>query len=387
MSFLHRLARRVLNVPTYARTSRALGSLVAHWTPRRLWNLALAEAEFRLRRPRVWSKPSVLVVDPTNVCNLRCPLCPTGLMQHGRRPGMITWEMYTKVIDAAAPWALKVNLFNWGEPLLHTHLFEMIRYARDKNLGTSLSSNLSIELTDERIDALVRSGLEYLCLSIDGVTQDVYSTYRRRGDLETVLNNVRRIAKRRRELGSSTPVLEWQFIPMRHNEHQIDWARQLAAEIGVDKFRCIPVGLPFDAPDAEALAEHWFPVSGRDGVEMSSNEQASTACYFLYRYLVVNPDGRVSPCCVVSGERNDFGDLREEDLASLWNNAMFRSGRALYRAGGSPQRATVCERCELFAKRSHRVAGDAPAVLGPSAWAPIVLSRDAPPAESRDEHP
>lgn len=387
MSILQRLARRVLNVPTYARPSRALRSLAAHCTPRRLWNLALVEAEYRLRRTRVWGRPTVLVVDPTNVCNLRCPLCPTGLMQHGRRAGMISWETYTKVIDAAAPWALKVNLFNWGEPLLHTHLFEMVRYARDRNLGTSLSSNLSIELSDERIDELVGSGLEYICLSIDGVTQEVYSTYRRRGDLALVLDNVRRIVKRRRELGSSTPMLEWQFIPMKHNEHQIDAARNLAAELGVDTFRCIPVGLPFDAPDAQALAEKWFPVTARDGgVEMSSNEQASSACYFLYRYLVVNPDGRVSPCCVVSGEKNDFGDLNKEDLSSLWNNAMFQSGRALYRSGGSPQKATVCERCDLFAKRSRRAGEDASASAAAPGWVPMALSRDASRATSREDH-
>ena len=254
MSIVGRWAKRVLNAPTYARTSHAFFSVLAHSTPRRLWNLALVEAEFRLRRTRVSGKPYVLVIDPTNVCNLRCPLCPTGLMQRGRKAGLISWETYTRAIDAAAPWAYKVNLFNWGEPLLHTHLFDMVRYAKARNLGTSLSSNLSVQISDERIDELIRSGLEYLCVSIDGATQDVYAMYRRRGDLELVLSNVRRIVKRRKELSSRTPVLEWQFIPMKHNEHEVDAARELAAQIGVDVFRCIPVGLPFDSVDAENLA-------------------------------------------------------------------------------------------------------------------------------------
>jgi len=369
-----RFARRILNAPTYARTSHAFFSIVAHSTPRRLWNLALVEAEFRLRRTRVSGKPYVLVVDPTNVCNLRCPLCPTGLMQRGRKAEMISWDTYTRTIDAAAPWAYKVNLFNWGEPLLHTHLFEMIRYASDRNLGTSLSSNMSIPIPDERIDELIGSGLEYLCLSIDGATQEAYAKYRRRGDLELVLSNVRRIVARRAELRSRTPVLEWQFIPMKHNEHEIDAARKLAREIGVDVFRCIPVGLPFDSVDAETLAERWFPVSARDGVEMSTNDQAQSSCYFLYRYLVVNPDGKTSPCCVVSGEKNDFGDLKSEDLPSLWNNAMYRSGRALYRRGGKVDKATVCERCDLFAKRSSR-PGAAAEVKAPQ-WVPVSVSRE-----------
>lgn len=379
MSLLARMARRVLNAPTYARTSHALFSVLAHSTPRRLFNLALTEAEFRLRRTRVSGRPYVLVVDPTNVCNLRCPLCPTGLMQRGRQAGMIPWETFTKVIDEAAPWAYKVNLFNWGEPLLHTHLFEMIKYARSKNLGTSMSSNMSIQISDERIDELISSGLEYLCLSIDGATQEAYATYRKRGNLEQVLSNVRRLVERRRALGSKTPVLEWQFIPMRHNEHEVEQARRIAAEIGVDVFRCIPVGLPFDAPEAESLAEKWFPVAARDGgVEMSTNDQAQSACYFLYRYLVVNPDGHASPCCVVSGEKNDFGDALGEGVAGLWNNDMFQSGRALYRRGGKPTCATVCERCDLFAKRSGRPGADSgeptPGVET-GQWAPVSVAR------------
>lgn len=386
MSMLGSVARHILNVPTYARTSRAMYSILAHSTPRRLFNLALTEAEYRLRRTRVHGRPYVLVVDPTNVCNLRCPLCPTGLMQRGRKGGLMPWETFTRAIDAAAPWAYKVNLFNWGEPLLHTHLFDMVRYARSKNLGTSLSTNLSIALTDERIDDLVTSGLEYVCLSIDGTTQEVYATYRKRGNLELVMANLRRIVERRNALGSRTPVLEWQFIPMKHNEHQVEDARRLAAEIGVDVFRCIPVGLPFDAADAENLARQWFPVSAREsGVEMSSNEQAKTACYFLYRYLVVNPDGRTSPCCVVSGERNDFGDLHDGDYGAMWNNDMYRSGRALYRRGAEPEKATVCERCDLFEKRSGRARAAESAA--PAQWTPVAIQRrgEAQAASSESE--
>lgn len=354
---LGRAARKVFQVPTYARNSGALRTILAHSTPRRLLNLLLVEVEYRLRRTRLHGRPYVLVADPTNVCNLRCPLCTTGLLQQERRAGMMSWETYTRVIDTMAPWAYKVNLFNWGEPLLHTHIFEMIRYACDKNLGTSMSSNLSVELTDENIDALISSGLEFICVSIDGATQENYATYRRRGDLQLVLSNVRRLVARRAELGSSTPLIEWQFIPMKHNEHEVEDARRLASDIGVDQFRCIPVGIPFDSANPSGLRDTWFPVTVREGKagggeEIASNEQSPSACYFLYRYLVVNPDGRTSPCCVVSGEKNDFGDVAEAGFDSLWNNRKYRSGRSQFVHGGKVEVPTVCDRCDLFAKRA-----------------------------------
>lgn len=362
MTLIDKIARRMFRVPTYARQSEALHTIIAHSTPRRLFNLFLVEAEYRLRRTRVHGRPYVLVIDPANVCNLRCPLCPTGLLEQGRRGEMMPWETFTRTVDLAAPWAYKVNLFNWGEPLLHPHVFDMIHYARDKRLGTTMSTNLSIELDDASIDSLITSGLEFLCLSIDGVTQENYAHYRRKGKLQLVLANARRLIQRRRELGSRTPVIEWQFIPMKHNEHEEVEARRLAEEIGVDRFRCIPVGLPFDSADPRRLEQDWFPVTihngkTKAGESVASNAHAQTPCYFLYRYLVVNPDGKTSPCCVVYGDKNDFGDIRAENFDALWNNASYRSGRAQHAPKGHVEVPTVCDRCNLFAKHSaHRPA-------------------------------
>ena len=360
-SLIGRISRRLFRAPTYARSSEALHTILAHSTPRRLFNLLLVETEFRLRRTRLWGRPYVLVVDPTNVCNLKCPLCPTGLLKQGRKGQMMPWETFTHTIDMLAPWAYKVNLFNWGESLLHTHIFDMIRYAKKKHLGTTLSSNMSVELKDESVDELINSGLEFLCLSIDGVSQENYSHYRRKGSLDLVLKNVRQLVRRRKELGSRTPVIEWQFIPMKHNEHEVEEAKRLAAEIGVDRFRCIPVGLPFDSDNSSQLKEEWFPITITNGQvanveEISSNEQAQTPCYFLYRYLVVNPDGRTSPCCVVYGEKNDFGDMATDNFKNLWNNSKYRSGRAQFARGGKVEEPTVCDNCDLFAKRSESFA-------------------------------
>jgi len=354
--FFRRIARKVAVVPTYARNSQVVRTLWMHSTPRKVFNLVLIELEYRLRKKRLFGRPYILVVDPTNVCNLRCPLCPTGLLNRGRPGKMMEWDVFTSTIDQLAPWAYKVNLFNWGESLLHSHIFEMIAYVKAKNLGTTLSTNLSLKLDDEKIDQLVTSGLEFICLSIDGVTQENYAHYRRKGELSLVLENVQRLVARRVALGSKTPLIEWQFIPMRHNQHEVEPARQLAAEMGVDLFRCIPVGFPFDAANPEELAKEWKPQGETaeqiGGEEISSNDQSPASCYFLYRYLVVNPDAKISPCCVVSGEAHDFGDLGQQPLPVIWNNDKYRAARSLFSANNDITTSTVCDGCELFKKRS-----------------------------------
>ena len=54
-------------------------------------------------------------------------------------------------------------------------------------------------------EAVVASGLRKLKVGIDGITQDVYATYRRKGKLDQVLANVERIARARAAAGSKSP--------------------------------------------------------------------------------------------------------------------------------------------------------------------------------------
>jgi len=208
------LHKQLERMPQYRRHMKHLKSLLAHSTPTKLLNLLRVETAWLLRKPVVHGHPYILFVDPTNVCNLRCPLCPTGTGDLERRAGMLSYECFTRVIDPLAPYAYEVNLYNWGEPLLNRDIFRMIEYARSKNLMPSMSSNLNT-VHDTDIENLARSSLEYLTVSLDGTTPEVYAHYRRRGDFALVLANLKQLLEYKRRLGRKTPFIEWQFIVMR----------------------------------------------------------------------------------------------------------------------------------------------------------------------------
>jgi radical SAM protein with 4Fe4S-binding SPASM domain len=346
------------SVPQYTRTSRHLNSLLRHSTPRKLWNLLRVEAEYRLRRTVVRGRPYVLIVDPINVCNLRCPLCPTGLGEAGRKGQLMPWETFTRAIDVLAPWAYEVNLYNWGESILHPHIWDMIRHARSQNLATCMSANLN-DVSNGAIEGIVESGLENLTLSIDGATQETYARYRVRGKLDDVLENTRALVEYKHRMRSRTPAIEWQFIVFRHNAHEAEAARRLAREIGVDHFRMIPPGVPFEAPNPDELRKEWFVSTGA-GEGGDYDEPVKSACFYLYRSFTVNPDGGTAPCCIVSGQHNDFGQLLAQDFDEIWNNEKYRSARAHFRNGGSITTPTVCDRCDWFEKRTRPPAWPRP---------------------------
>ena len=70
-------------------------------------------------------------------------------------------------------------------------------------------------------ESLIKSGLDVLIVSLDGTTQKVYEIYRVGGKLDRVLDNIKLLAEKKKELGYTTPYVEGQFIVMRQNEHQI----------------------------------------------------------------------------------------------------------------------------------------------------------------------
>ncbi|MBD3318022.1 MAG: radical SAM protein [Chitinivibrionales bacterium] len=307
---------------------------------------------------RIGSKPYLLILDTINRCNLRCPLCPTGTDSLNRPRTRLDFERFRAVFDGLKHYLFEVNLYNWGEPFLNKDIYRMIAYAKAHNVGTSISSNLNIIKPDD-LDSIISSGLEYLVVSLDATTPQVYDTYRKAGDFNTVMNNLRLLLRKRGERRVAHPMIEWQFIVMKSNMHQQEDAVALARDIGVDVMRFIPVGLPFDTPDKASLAREWYPVSDKSGYDYGKNElqygQSSrkSTCYYLYRSATINPDGGVSPCCVVYDSKYDFGNAFSSNFDEIWNNERFQSARALFsRKKISAARNTPCYTCPLFDK-SH----------------------------------
>lgn len=354
------LAQELLKkVPQYTRNERHFRSVLQHGNPRKWANLTRVEVERKLRRVRLKSHPYLLIIDPCNYCNLRCPLCPTGLGTLNRPQKMMSLECFKGYFDPLADHLFEAYLHNWGESLLNKDIYKMIAYVQSRNVGTNLSSNFS-ETTETDLQNLVDSGLEYLIVSLDGVSSESYSKYRVRGRFESVMDNLAKLIQLRNLNGSKTPVVEWQFIVMKHNEHEIAEAEKLAKQIGVDLIRFIPVGMPYDTVNRKAAADEWFPVTvqGREyspAVEQQFGQaNKPSPCFYLYRSTVVNADGGVAPCCVVYKQESDFAQLSSESFEQIWNNDKFLSARSLYSSEDTPHVPTICDGCDIFEKHPRK---------------------------------
>jgi radical SAM protein with 4Fe4S-binding SPASM domain len=351
-------------LPQYTRKARHLHQAVRHSTPKKIVNMVKAELALRTGKTSLTSLPYVYIIDPCNVCNLRCPLCPTGNQTGDRPKKMMTYECFTGIVDEIRDYAVEVILHNWGESLLHPRIFDMIRYASSANIGTNISSHFN-NVTDEMVENLIDSGLEHLTVSLDGASQAVYEQYRVRGNLQRALDALGRLQARKRARRSSTPIVEWQYIVMKHNEHEIPAAEQLARDLGVERFRLLSVGLPFDDLENLDLAGRWISDNPRyRGYHpepiLERGYLYDESCFYLYRAFTVNPDGAVAPCCAISQKKWDFGHIPTQTVREIWNGRHYRSARSLFsdQPIADPVR-TVCDGCPLYRQRKHRAVAKA----------------------------
>lgn len=356
-SWSSRLGANVRRLP---RAVRYIRPLLRYGTPRKLANVLRIEAELRQRKVVLRGRPYYYLIDVCNVCNLRCPLCPTGLESLGRYQGMMSLAEYRQILDKVAPYALVASLYNHGEPFLNKDIFGIIEYTTSRNIATNVSSNFNWPLKFDPRD-IVRSGLGYLTISLDGTSQETYGQYRVRGDYDEVVENVKAVLAAKRELGSKTPFVEWQYIVFRHNEHEMDTARKLAAEWGVDLLRFTSPGVPPELMYDPEVSRKWMP-ENRDFWRLNPalvNEQGylfDRQCFYLYRSMSIYPGGGVSPCCFVHEKGHDFGNILEQDPEDIWNNDRYQSARMLFSKTGHHASRTpvICDGCPIFKQERPR---------------------------------
>lgn len=300
-------------------------------------NVGKLRLNMLLKREAITNYPVKAYIEPTLFCNLRCPACPTGL-QLGLRPSStMDMDLFKSAIDEMGNYLFVLQMYNWGEPLLHRQTPEMIRYAKDKKIEIiRLSTNLSLNLTDDYIERLVQSGLTDLIVSLDGMTSETYSKYRVRGEFDLVRRNMMRIQQAKTRLGVTTPEVIWQFLVFKHNEHEIAQAQAEYREWGADKLAIFGAEMPAQGYDEgfepSTIPEYsQYHPDHRNQLKLKRLKASGKPCSWLYGVFVLNPNGKVSPCCSVVNQGDDFAEYSSPNgFFAAWNSNRFKRARSLF---------------------------------------------------------
>lgn len=178
-----------------------------------------------------------LHLEITNNCQASCPMCNRNI-NGGKDNPLIkihNWslDMFKTIVS---PEVLKqINHFyfcgNFGDPILNNDLIEMCRYSTKTapNVRVGLHTNGGARTAEWWIDlAGVLPNKHLVTFAIDGLA-DTHSLYRVGTDFDIVTRNAKSFIR----AGGHA---EWMFIKFKHNEHQVEEARELAAKWGFEKF-------------------------------------------------------------------------------------------------------------------------------------------------------
>jgi hypothetical protein len=204
--------------------------------------LPLGRDETPPQRPlSVAPLPSRLYIECTAACNISCDqacCAPETGITRTRQAGMLDFDLFKRVVDEAGPSLQRIDFFNYGEAFLHKRAVDMCEYIKSTFPHVYLyTSTNGLAFSEEQVRRLVRSGIDEVTFSIDGATPESYVKYRKRGDFNKAIRNLRAATEEKRSLGRDVPIINWRYILFVHNDSddEMSTARALAADAGVDR--------------------------------------------------------------------------------------------------------------------------------------------------------
>lgn len=304
------------------------------------------------------ARPRSVVIEATSHCQLRCPSCPTAQRATDKAlgRGYLSPAMLTRILDSGRN-LRQIELSNWGEAFLNPKLLEILRIANERGVDVTISNGTNLNnAKDEVLEALVKYGVKDITCSIDGASQATYEQYRRGGNFDNVIANIRKINQFKAKHQSALPQLRWQFVLFGHNEHEIDEARRMAAELNMSINFKLSWDPDFSPVVDQQLARRFAGAASRqESTDDHDIRPHSKACMQLWRRPAINWDGKVIGCAV--NYWGNFGDVGADGgFAAAVNSDRMSYARRMLMGRAAPRDDVPCSTCEhyLYRRQSGR---------------------------------
>lgn len=272
--------------------------------------------------------PFMLQIEPTNMCNLSCPLCPKGRDELERSNRNMSLKEFKSIIDDMEPYLLFLVLWDWGDPFINPDFPDMIRYASERDIKSVTSTNAHFLYNDAYIENILTSGLSTLIVAIDSLHEEGYRVYRKKGNIHRVITGLKNLLKLKKQLGSKT-LINMRMVIMKHNEKELQGMRRLAQELDIDRFsvKTVYPGHISDTTDKEIVPKN--PKYRRYKYKKGTYERIriNTHCKRIWQMSNIFSNGDVVPCCYDYNSKLKVGNILEEPFSRIWNSPAYQKLR------------------------------------------------------------
>jgi radical SAM protein with 4Fe4S-binding SPASM domain len=291
-------------------------------------------------------RPEALKVyfEVTNHCNFRCDFCP--IDESRRKTQHMDYVLFQKGVDEVAREAIAdtIGFHVLGEPLLYPRIFDAVAYAKSNGLQTELHTNGSL-LTTERVDGLVRAGLDSLVISVQVIGQQGHASRGTRLPFDRYYRGVMDAVRRITQFSSATEVTlcmmnaaTQKFFDVdkliRMNGQRSSFSHSVAsvvtdlrAAIGIETtreqvetaLRKVNLNHPTYIRIREHLAVYAQPFADWGNAFTSRRVYPAMVgyCGYALSNVAVLNNGEVTICCADYDGHTSLGNLNAEPLTSM----------------------------------------------------------------------
>jgi pyruvate-formate lyase-activating enzyme len=269
------------------------------------------------------TKPIEYWIDVVSGCNLRCTACPVGMPEFSNSIGESLREMDFDLFEKICLKAkkdtdgnLRMGLYNWTEPTLHSRLDELIGIAIKHGIPCGISSNLN---HDYDWSKLKPHKLWNFTITVSGFTQKTYAINHRGGRIEPVLANLIRISE---TLGDweSYKDIDVRYLVHRDNKHEVHLFKHFCDKLGL-KFTpyhayYMPIERMFEGLEGIPEGFDYIDYSPQM-VSQAIGDHRSQRCFMRDSQVTLDMDGTYSVCCVESPSSPRLGNYLEDSFETM----------------------------------------------------------------------
>lgn len=286
-------------------------------------------------------------IDFSTICQLRCVECSTakGITHSGIvGKGQLSLENFKRFVSEN-PQIKRIEMSNWGEIFLNNDIYSIMSYAYEHGVTLYCGNGTNFnDVSDEVLEGLVKYQVQYLNLSIDGASQETYSTYRRNGNFDKVMNNIRRLNYYKKLYNSEYPKLSWQFIIFGHNEHELPRVKQLCEELGMAFNPKLNYSSFSPVINCEFVRiESGLGVADRSEYKQKHGAEYKAPCYHCFSSPQINWNGDILGCSV--NKWRSLGNVFATTLSEWQQSPAFMALVSLLFEGQHTDLDIPCKHC------------------------------------------
>lgn len=290
------------------------------------------------------SQPYVIMIDPCDACNFLCKFCPTNISKEKLelRHKRMSFEMFEKIVNDLEGFPNKIkaiDLYGFGEPLLHPELPRMIRLLKKRNVceKVRIATNGAL-LTREISEKLVESGLDYLKISIEALDADGYmEACGVKIDYDLFVDNIRylySISRGKMEIGAK--IISSAFKKDGDRERFIEIFEKISDYAFVENLKNVWGG--FDEIDlsGDVVDDDFY----------TENATNNKICSYPLTHMVIHSNGDICSCCFDWKHEISYANVLDVSVRDAWESEKLLQFR-LAHLNGKRECISFCNECEM----------------------------------------